>query len=124
MAVLRANKTNFRRAARMMRLYADALLRIADATEAMAQNYIRLQNERDYLARRVKELDAVCARLSRSNAALRGTVKRMKRQAGENAEVVQKLVALANSEPFASVGHFVEHVAPIVRGAAVKRRAP
>lgn len=100
-----------------------AILRIADAAEAMAKNHVALQNDRDYLARRVRELDAVCARLSRSNAGLRGVIKRMKRQAGENAEVVQKLVAEADSAPFTTVGNFVEHVAQIARVAAVKRTA-
>lgn len=55
------------------------ILRIADATEAMAKNHVALQRELDYLSNRVKEKDATIERISRSNAALRGTITRMKR---------------------------------------------
>lgn len=55
------------------------ILRIADATEAMATTHVALQRERDYLSNRVKQQNATIERLSRSNAALRGTITRMKR---------------------------------------------
>lgn len=56
------------------------LLRIADATEAMAQNHVRLQAERDRLARRCDQLQAEVDRLVRQRAALRGAVTRAKRK--------------------------------------------
>lgn len=55
------------------------LQRIASATEAMAQNYIQLQNDRDYYKRRYEQEAAACKRLVRSNNALRGVINRMKK---------------------------------------------
>lgn len=55
-----------------------AILRIADATEAMAKNYTALIAERDRLKRWYESEQARCQLLNRSNAALRGCLKRAK----------------------------------------------
>lgn len=58
------------------------LQRIADATELAAKNHAALVAERDRLAR-YREDDRKCiARLVRSNNALRGVIKRMKKANG------------------------------------------
>lgn len=56
------------------------MLRIADATEAMAKNHVALQAERDRLAKRCDSLQAEVDRLRRKRAALRGVVSRLKRR--------------------------------------------
>lgn len=56
------------------------LLRIADATEAMAKNHVKLIDERDYLSRRNNEQHDTIARLERQRAALRGQVTRLKKK--------------------------------------------
>lgn len=53
--------------------------RIADATEKMAVNYVQLQADLDMYKRRLSEEIDACARLQRSNNALRGLIKRMKK---------------------------------------------
>lgn len=55
------------------------LQRIADATEKMASNYTRLQADCDMYKRLVNEEREACASLRRSNNALRGVIKRMKK---------------------------------------------
>lgn len=55
-----------------------ALLRIADATEKVALRHTELIRERDYWESRCRSVDAECNKLSRSNAALRGHIKRLK----------------------------------------------
>lgn len=55
-----------------------ALLRIADATEKMAQRHTDLIRARDYYERRYYEIDAECNKLHRSNTALRAYIKRLK----------------------------------------------
>lgn len=53
-----------------------SILRIADATEKMAVNWKRLQDELEYTQRQLRaEMDR-CKKLERSNAAYRGMVKR------------------------------------------------
>ena len=56
------------------------LLRIADAAEAMAKSHVQLQNSLDFYKHRVERLDAEVQRLLRSNAALRGVIKRRKKE--------------------------------------------
>ena len=56
-----------------------ALLRIADATEKMAQRHTELMRERDYYERLASSRAEDIRRLERSNAALRGVIARMKR---------------------------------------------
>jgi hypothetical protein len=56
-----------------------AVLRIADATESMAANYTRLQDELDRYKRWYAEEKNAGKRLSQSNASLRGHLGRMKR---------------------------------------------
>lgn len=56
------------------------LQRIADATEAMAANFIKLQNDVDYYKRRYTEESEAGQRLARRNAALRGVINRMKKK--------------------------------------------
>lgn len=57
-----------------------ALLRIADATEKMASNYIALQNDRDYYKRRYQEEQASKERMSRRINALKGVITKMKKK--------------------------------------------
>jgi hypothetical protein len=61
------------------RIKAGAILRIADATEAMAKNYLALQEERDRYKRWYEERQRRVLHLERSNAALRGVITRMKK---------------------------------------------
>lgn len=56
-----------------------AVLRIADATEAMAKNYVALQNECDMMRRWFDEERKWRQRLERSNAALRGQITKLKK---------------------------------------------
>jgi len=56
-----------------------ALLRIADAVEKMASSYDTVRNARDFWESRAKDKQRTIDSLARSNAALRGVVKRMKR---------------------------------------------
>lgn len=55
-----------------------AILRIADAVEKMAQRYTELIAQRDHFERRYGEERNRTERLERSNAALRGHLKRAK----------------------------------------------
>jgi len=55
------------------------LLRIADAAEKMASNYTALQDEVAYVKKDRDRLRSQCDRLCRSNAALRGCLKRCKK---------------------------------------------
>jgi hypothetical protein len=55
-----------------------AMLRIADATEAMAKNHITLMKERDKFESWYKQQCGERARLERANAALRGHITRLK----------------------------------------------
>jgi hypothetical protein len=57
-----------------------ALLRIADATEAMAKNYIRMQDDLEYYKKHYREQKIEIAHLSRSNRALKGHFRRLKKQ--------------------------------------------
>ena len=63
------------------RLKIGCLQRIADATEAMAKSYTALRSHADWLEEDRKRLQATIERLSHSNAALRGHLKRIKKQA-------------------------------------------
>jgi len=56
-----------------------ALLRIADATESMATNHVRLIEERDRLSRLYKESQARLERERRTNSALRGVITKMRK---------------------------------------------
>lgn len=58
-----------------------ALLRIADAVELMAKRYTDLIDQRDHQQRRADRLEESLYRLHRSNAALRGHLKRAKKGA-------------------------------------------
>lgn len=62
------------------RLQLGCLQRIADATEAMAQNYVYLQKDRDMHKRWYEQDQATIKRLVRSNNALRGHINRMKKR--------------------------------------------
>jgi hypothetical protein len=55
-----------------------AILRIADATEAMAKNHVQLQSERDRLQRWYNEENQKAKKLERSNAALRGQITKLR----------------------------------------------
>ena len=55
-----------------------AILRIADATEAMAKNHVQLQSERDRYKQWYDQERERAAKLERSNAALRGQITRLK----------------------------------------------
>jgi hypothetical protein len=54
------------------------LMRIADASEKMATNFIFLQNERDTYKRWYDNAQGEIKALTKSNAALRGHIKRIK----------------------------------------------
>jgi hypothetical protein len=56
-----------------------AILRIADATEKMAENHSDLIRDRDYYERRWMESQKVCERLRHQIAGLKGYIKRMKK---------------------------------------------
>ena len=56
-----------------------ALLRIADAAEKMAFRYDELIRQRDYAQNEVTRLCGIRAKLERSNASLRGHLKRAKK---------------------------------------------
>lgn len=56
------------------------LQRIANAAEAMAQNHQRLINDLEWYKKRYAEQRATIDRLYKSNAALRGHFKRLKKQ--------------------------------------------
>jgi len=60
------------------KLVAGSLMRIAEATEAMAKSHIQLIEERDRYERWYKQQAAEVYRLSNSNRALRGHMKRLK----------------------------------------------
>ena len=57
-----------------------ALLRMADATETMAKNHIKMQSDLDYYKRLSENRADRVASLERSNAALRGTITKLKRK--------------------------------------------
>jgi len=54
------------------------VLRIADAIEKLTQSYDAMRMDRDYQRRQKERLEAERTRLARSNAALRGRLKRAK----------------------------------------------
>lgn len=56
-----------------------ALLRIADAAEKMAERHTELIRQRDYFEGEAKRLRLIREKLERSNASLRGHLKRAKR---------------------------------------------
>lgn len=57
-----------------------ALLRIADATEAMARNHVQMQADLDYYKTLSETRAEVINRLERSTAALRGTITKLKKR--------------------------------------------
>lgn len=59
-----------------------ALQRIADATEKMAENYNKLLRDVKYYKERAEQNSSACQRLVRSNAALRGVITKLKKEAG------------------------------------------
>lgn len=63
-----------------------AILRIADATEKMAESYDRVRNQRDYYESRAKSLGAEVDRLVRQRNALRGVITKLKRKGGQNVD--------------------------------------
>lgn len=56
-----------------------AVLRIADAVEAMAENHVRLMADRDMFERCYRDEQLRRERAERSAASLRGHIKRLKR---------------------------------------------
>lgn len=56
------------------------LMRIADATELMAKNYVQMQNEMNNYKRWFKEEQEISQHLRKSNAALRGVINKMKKR--------------------------------------------
>jgi hypothetical protein len=59
------------------------LQRIASATELACKDREKLERDYAYMRRSRDEAKECSARLARSNAALRGVIKRMKRQAAK-----------------------------------------
>lgn len=60
------------------RLQLGAILRIADASEVMAKNHIKLQRDLDYYKRLAEDRAKSNEFLRRSNAALRGHLTRLR----------------------------------------------
>lgn len=60
-------------------LQTGCLMRIADATEKMASNYVRMENDLKWHRDRAEEREAIITRLTRSNNALRGHLNRIKK---------------------------------------------
>lgn len=58
-----------------------AILRIADATEAMAKNYVGLQNDRDWYRNAYENQCARTDELQRRINALKGVITKMKARA-------------------------------------------
>ena len=56
-----------------------AILRIADATEKMASNYIALENDYKWMKSSKESWRREAERLRKSNAALRGHLNRLKK---------------------------------------------
>ena len=63
-----------------------AVLRIADATEVMAKSHAKLQSDLAFYKRRVGSLVEDLDRAHRSNAALRGYIKRLKKGSSKIAQ--------------------------------------
>ena len=59
-----------------------ALQRIADATEKMASSYENLRVDRDYYKGIAESRWDAMKKLERSNAALRGVITKLKKEAG------------------------------------------
>lgn len=57
-----------------------AILRIADATEALAENHNSLIRDNNYLTDRVKELRDAKYAIQRSNIALKGHITRLRKR--------------------------------------------
>ncbi len=62
------------------------MMRIADATEAMAKNYLKLQADLDMYTRLHQEKSASVSRLEKSNAALRGVITKLKKERAPKGE--------------------------------------
>lgn len=60
-------------------LQTGCLMRIADATEKMASNYVRMENDLAMYKRWYEQEKATVAYLTRSNNALRGHLNRIKK---------------------------------------------
>jgi len=56
-----------------------AILRIADATEAIAKNYNQLLSENEYLKKRKKYLEEQNEKLHRSISAYKGQITKLKK---------------------------------------------
>jgi len=61
-----------------------AILRIADATEKMASNYVRMENDLATYKRRAELKESEIRYLLKSNAALRGHIKWLKNRMAQN----------------------------------------
>lgn len=61
-------------------IQASCLMRIADASELMARNVLNMQHDLEWYKKRYKESQEREAKLNRSNNALRGHLKRMKKK--------------------------------------------
>lgn len=66
-----------------------ALQRIADATEMMAKNHVRLVADRDMYEKMYRQQVATTERLSRQVSALRGVITRLKKAATQQANTEQ-----------------------------------
>jgi hypothetical protein len=59
-----------------------ALLRIADATETMARNYVQMQADLDYYKTLAETRAESLNRIEKCNSALRGVITKLKRKHG------------------------------------------
>lgn len=63
-----------------MNVQLGCLMRIADAVEIMAKNYTQMQNDRDCYMKWYREERERNKKITRSQSALRGYIKRLKKQ--------------------------------------------
>jgi hypothetical protein len=66
-----------------------AILRIADATELMASEQIKMKNDLEWYKRRYYEQTLEIQEIKRSNAALRGHITRLKKNLSETTALLK-----------------------------------
>lgn len=64
-----------------------AMMRIADATEAMAKNHVQLQADYDFMRRSRDSYRAECEQLRNTNRTLRGVITKLKKKSVKNQDV-------------------------------------
>lgn len=83
-----------------------AILRIADATEAMAKRHTELIRDRDYYERGYRERGERIRHLGRQVAGLRGAITKMKRKGGiliKKCQPMRKIITPIKREFYISI---------------------